>query len=927
MKTKKVLQSTALTVFILLLTGFFTNAQIPFEGLVANHEGIAIWDADGTGHEPAAVGHPHPFGWGGSRYYCASMDYDNIDPDPNAALCHALGGMTGFPLFEQALIDHGFSPGQVKIKNGLITEGNDTEGEDWFTFNNKHHLNRYDGYCFIELNGEPMILFYCKNNFTSYDQSVYNRWQFETSYSRPFDHSQNSSAPVKEVAAAFLQDLDGNEIRLVGEIESTGIFFDGNGRLDGIFFNVLSGYLKKGMPELPFTGLASAHEGISAWDADGTGPEPQAFGHTFTYNGISWWMAYYIASRDYDDIDPDPNAALSHFTDAGVGFPNLNVQLEYRGYTMDQLKIKSGLATLGNNIEDIDWGLIGSTHWYHHYGNVVTLEIAGEPILEYVIDTNYGTRDVATINYNWSTQSSPSTLNDISANASGNAQHVAASFLKDLAGHSMKTYMEGQGTPGTINANGRDGVFHEINMGKLIPALPAGTLIWENEVSGTWTLAGSPYIVMGYLIIPDGEILTIDPGVEVKFNTTERFDIQGCLHAEGTEELPILFTAVDPDVKWGGMVWDQTPATNPNSALNHCIFEHSYAYGLETGYNCGGAIRINLVDSIGISHCIFRYNGADKFTMNNPAGGAIAMFECSMHISHCIFHDNSSSWGGAIIIGTHSDPVVDNCLFYNNESTFVGGGGGAGLSWDNSSPHFVNCTFADNHAVDDGGAYELELGGKTTFTNCIFWGNTAVIGASQISIRMDNPVPFLNVYYCDVEDGEYGITPGFQGEYLFNIEDDPEFVNAGGWLYLLGDSSPCIDSGTLDPGYLPVEWICPLTCLCGNQRILGIIDMGCYESSITIVLAENKDYGNAVLQVFPNPINSKPTIEFYLEIESSVQLSILDIHGRIVYETEASELQSGKNQLSFDAGSMAPGVYFCRLQKGDKDLLRKMVKF
>jgi hypothetical protein len=534
---------------------------------------------------------------------------------------------------------------------------------------------------------------------------------------------------------------------------------------------------------------------------------------------------------------------------------------------------------------------------------------------------------VGTINYNWSTQSSPSTPKNISANASANAQHVAASFLKDLAGHSMKTNMEGQGASGTITTNGRDGVFHEITFGKLIPGLPAGTLIWDNEVSGTWTLAGSPYIVMGYIKIPDGEILTIEPGVVVKFNSTERFDIQGCLKAEGTEQLPILFTANDDDVPWGGMAWDQTPATNPNSVLKHCVFEHSYAYGLETGYNCGGAVRINLVNGIDISHCVFRYNSADKFTTNNPAGGAIAMFESSMHISHCIFHDNSSSWGGAIMMGSNSNPVFDNCLFYNNESNYTGGAGGAGISWENSSPHFVNCTFAVNHATDAGGAYELEFGGTTTFTNCIFWGNTADNGASQISVWTENPPPVLNVYYCDVETGLNGITPGFQGEYLFNIEADPEFVNAGGWLYTLTeDSSPCIDSGTLDPVYLPAGWICPLTCLCGNPRVSNeVIDMGCYEVLQTGIDDRfRKDI--STMNIFPNPINSQATIEFYLENEMPVEISVTDIHERLVYETESTTMQAGNVRLTFNSEKLAPGVYLCRLQKGNNVFIKKLIK-
>ena len=37
------------------------------------------------------------------------------------------------------------------------------------------------------------------------------------------------------------------------------------------------------------------------------------------------------------------------------------------------------------------------------------------------------------------------------------------------------------------------------------------------EVSGTWNMSGSPYVVEGEAIVPIGATLTIKPGVVVKF--------------------------------------------------------------------------------------------------------------------------------------------------------------------------------------------------------------------------------------------------------------------------------------------------------------------------------------------------------------------------------------------------------------------------
>ena len=67
-------------------------------------------------------------------------------------------------------------------------------------------------------------------------------------------------------------------------------------------------------------------------------------------------MAYYVASRDYDNIDPDPDAAFAHFTGAGTGFPNLEIQLAYRGYTIDQLKTKAGCPRLEMTSKELTGG-------------------------------------------------------------------------------------------------------------------------------------------------------------------------------------------------------------------------------------------------------------------------------------------------------------------------------------------------------------------------------------------------------------------------------------------------------------------------------------------------------------------------------------------------------------------------------------------
>jgi len=146
----RTLTKTLVTIFALFLAVHYSIAQpqIQFEGLYSAGEGGAAWDADGSGPEPYGYGH------GSNYYYVASRDY--VDASSTAG-AHMLDNISGFPAFEQALLDNGFTAGQLTLKLGLASMGEDVEGIDWFTISTTDYSNFYPVHCTLELDGSPLL--------------------------------------------------------------------------------------------------------------------------------------------------------------------------------------------------------------------------------------------------------------------------------------------------------------------------------------------------------------------------------------------------------------------------------------------------------------------------------------------------------------------------------------------------------------------------------------------------------------------------------------------------------------------------------------------------------------------------------------------------------------------------------------------------
>ncbi len=502
------------------------------------------------------------------------------------------------------------------------------------------------------------------------------------------------------------------------------------------------------------------------------------------------------------------------------------------------------------------------------------------------------------------------------------------------------------------------------------------TIYVSGDVSGIWS--ADTVKVVGEITIPDGEVLTIDPGIYIEFQNLYSFDIQGCLLAEGTEQDTIIFTAIDT---WHGIQFNDTPATNDSSKIVYCKLQY-----VSPDNTVRGAATVSNFSKLLISHCLISDNNLEYIS----GGGISCLDNSSPVIEYNIICNNSSAIGGGIYCKNYSHPIIRYNSIINNNADVTGSGivcrnyssplianniisensggmaGGGICCESNSSPTIINNIISYNSALfsvmqANGGGIYLHNSNSLIINNLIV-GNSTIDYGGGICCYESNPMIINNtiientsnnagglccassdpivtnsiiwnngesniladlysnpiITYCDIQGGYLG-----EG----NIDSDPLFWGTGEFPYSLLDDSPCVNAGTPDTTGLYL----PEFDLAGNLRIFGErIDMGAYENQNVIVgIDENLiPYSSSLisnLSNYPNPFNPTTTISFSVAQNSDfVTLEIYNLKGQKVKTFPINQFtNSPVHQVIWNGTDennqlVSSGIYFYQLKIGNE---------
>ena len=81
-------------------------------------------------------------------------------------------------------------------------------------------------------------------------------------------------------------------------------------------------------------------------------------------------------------------------------------------------------------------------------------------------------------------------------------------------------------------------------------------------------------------------------------------------------------------------------------------------------------------------------------------------------------------------------------------------------------------------------------------------------------------------------------------------------------------------------------------------------------------LGINEDPKISDAKVFPNPVNDNFTMEFSLQKNTDITISVTDMNGRLVKELYNGKASSGDNVFSFNKANLSAGTYLLTIKSG-----------